>query len=439
MNALIKAVHFLRNPWAIALGVLLGVLVGIFFHEFSELIGPWGDLYIRFLEMSILPIVITAVISSIGKLLKAKGASGYLKKLVLMIIVGLFVASTVGIVSASVGQPGEGLSLESQIELGKIITKFEKGENFEVVPEQIVSLKEDGSSKKEGLFSFFAKLVPSNVFQALSDGENIKILFFSIIFGIALGFIPDAYSTPILNIVHGIFIAMEKIIFFALYALPIALISLLAKQVAETGGTILVILVKYVLLYFTVLIALFLINLTILSRRLKTPFFQSLYALKEALLIGLGSANVYVALPSTLKAMHKEMHLDRHAVNLILPIGISIFPFGSTCFYAFNTLFFAQLFDVPVGLEGYVIVLFGAILASASSVGAPVLIKLSMLAIIFTPLGLPLAPAIAILMAVKPITESFEEVLDLHCNCVLTALIANKVDPHKVAANHNHS
>ena len=67
-----------------------------------------------------------------------------------------------------------------------------------------------------------------------------------------------------------------------------------------------------------------------------------------------------------------------------------------------------------------------------STVGAPVVIKLTLLSIIFIPLGIPLAPSIAILMAVKPITESFEEVWDLHTNCVLTALISEKTNHSNV-------
>ena len=420
-------IHFLRNPWAIAGGVVLGVIVGIFSHAAAEVLGPWGYLYIRFLEMCIIPIVISAVVSSIGKLLKSEEAAHYLKKLILIIVLGLFIASALGIALSLIGRPGEGLSLHSEIKLGRIVTKYEQNQHFEVVPEKIITLYKEEKKDKKILFSFLTQIVPKNIFGALSRGENIQVLFFSIIFGIALGWIPNEYSNPILNLFSGVFIAIEKIIHFALYLLPLALVCLLAKQVAETGAAILVILVKYIILYFSILIVLFCVNLWIIAVKLKIPYFKSLKALKEAILIGLGSANVYIAMPSALKSLHSELHLERNTVNLVLPIGISIFAFGSTFFYAFNTLFMVQLFDISLNFQSYFIILFGAILTSMSTVGAPVLIKLTMLSIMFTPLGIPLAPAIAILLAIKPITESFEEVWDLHCNCVLTALVAKKI------------
>lgn len=418
--------EILRNPWAIAGGVLIGALIGFFFKDVAYFLAPWGELYVRFLEMCIIPIIVTAVVSSIGKLLKSESAGKYTKRIIFFIVGGLFLASCLGSLFAIMGRPGKGLQLNTQVELGKIITKYESKEVFEVVPEKVVTIHKQEMENKEGFFGFITKLVPSNIFSALSEGENVKILFFAIIFGIALGFVPGKMGEELLLNISGLFIALEKIIFFALYLLPFALICLISKQIAETGPTIFNILLKYVILYFSTILIMFFVNLTILWKKLKGSFFYSLKALKESLLIAVGSANIYVAMPSALKGMYEHLKLNKTTVTLILPIGVSIFAFGSTFFYAFNTLFFAQLFNISLSLQGYLIILIGAILASMGSIGAPVLIKITMLSIIFTPLGIPLGPAIAILTAIKPITESFEEAWDLHTNCVLTALIATK-------------
>lgn len=422
---MIKVVSFLKSPWAIFGGILIGIIVGLTSQNITELIAPWGDIYVRFLEMLIIPIIITAVTSSIGKLLKSKQTGRFLKKLIFTIIGGLIFASILGISFATIAGPGRNLKLESKIGLGKIITKYQKG-IVEIVPEQTISIRQKEKEKKESLFGFLTKLVPNNLFLALSRGENVKILFFSIIFGIVLGLIKNKNGLMFVDLLSLMFDTFEKIIFFALYLLPFALICLLAKQMSEAGTVVLNILIKYVIAYFILIFCMFSINLLLIWKMAKIKFVDTFLAFKEAILIAFGSANVYVALPSAIRALQTKLKLDANTVKLVLPIGISIFPFGSTCFYAFNAIFLAQVFDINLGVQEYIIVLVGALLASMGSVGAPVLIKISMLSILLLPLKIPLGPAIIILTAIKPITESFEEVWDLHTNLVLTTFIAKK-------------
>jgi len=420
-----KKLAFLKSPYAIFGGILIGAIIGVISKPLANTLAPWGEIYIRFLEMLIIPIIITAIISSIGKLLKSEARGRYLNKLVFTIIFSLLFASILGIFLSTATGPGRNLSLESRIGLGKIITKYQKG-IIEIVPEDTITVMKKPDEKKESVFGFLTKLVPSNIFNALSQGENVKILFFAIIFGVALGMVASEYSNMLVGITASIFEALEEIISVVLYLLPFALICLIAKQSADTGTTVLGILIKYVISYFGILFALFFIFMVLMWRMVKIRFIDTFLAFREAILVAFGSANVYVALPSALSVLKTKMKLDKNTVNLVLPIGISIFPFASACFFAFNTVFLAQIFDVSLGLQGYAILWIGSLLAGIGSVGAPVLIKLAMFSIILVPLKIPLGPGIIVLTAIKPITESFEEVLDLCSSLILTTFIAKK-------------
>src|SRR3989338_9784375 len=419
-----KTYPYLRSPWAIAIALVLGIIVGLFFHDTAKLMGPWGEIYLRFLEMCIIPIVISAVISSIGKLLKTKNASKYFKKLVSIPFLGLFLASIIGISIASICRPGKGISIDSEIKLGRIVSQFEQNDSLEIAPDELISFFQKEELNKPSALTFIIQLIPQNVFSSLSEGENIKILFFSIIFGIALGFIPSEDSTPIVDLFSGVLEAFGKIIHGAIYLLPFAIVCLIANLIAKNDLSIIFALNKYIVIYFVTISAVFIVNQIFFSRHIKTPFIKSLIALRESYFICIGSANIFISLPSALNALNKELPQNQNTVNFILPIGINIFALGSALFNYFNILFIAQLLDVPISFQGYFIILVGSILCSMSTIGAPILIKLTMLSIIFTPLGIPLASAIAILMAVKPMTESFEVLLNLQGNCIFTALIA---------------
>src|SRR5437667_456831 len=69
-------------------------------------------------------------------------------------------------------------------------------------------------------------LVPPNIFQALYQGLALQIVFFSIIFGVALGSIPSEASDLIINIMQSVLEAFQRLVAWSLYGLPFALVCL---------------------------------------------------------------------------------------------------------------------------------------------------------------------------------------------------------------------
>ncbi|KIL39174.1 hypothetical protein SD70_21780 [Gordoniibacillus kamchatkensis] len=84
---------FLKNPWVVLLSIALGAAIGLFNKDLALFIAPFSDIYLSFLKMCVLPIMVTAVVSSIGKLLLAKESGIFLKRMVVVFCIGLLVSS----------------------------------------------------------------------------------------------------------------------------------------------------------------------------------------------------------------------------------------------------------------------------------------------------------------------------------------------------------
>src|SRR3990167_7656516 len=88
--------HFLLHPGVIFFGIVLGIVIGLTSTRLPPHLAPLGRIYIALLQMCILPIVITAITSSLGHLLHTQSFSGYLQRLVCVFVIGMLLAAVMG-------------------------------------------------------------------------------------------------------------------------------------------------------------------------------------------------------------------------------------------------------------------------------------------------------------------------------------------------------
>ena len=426
LSKLFKA---MRSPYAILIGIASGIAIGLLSKSVSLAIDPFGKVYLTFLQMCIIPIIITAAITGITKAFCTKGAFSYVKKLILFIVIGSLAASGLGITYATLTQPGLHLSTSSQMELGRIISKSELKDTSGLAPEKVIYAKGTTIKKPANATEFIFGMVPNNIFSALNKDENLKVLFFAIILGLALGYMKDKNSTLLMNSIEGLFHAFEVIIETALYGLPITLCCIFAYQTSTSGFYLFAILFKYIWLRYIASFGIMLIASLFLWRMVKGRYGSLLSKFKAPAFITLGSGNSYIAMPSAMKALKSYSSLNKNATNVVLPLGISLFSFGSAFFIAYNCVFFAQLYQIPMTMHALLIILFGSIFVGVATIGAPGFIEVALFSLIFTPLGMPLAPAMAVLIAIETISEPVEELTSLAVNCMMTAFITKTPQP----------
>lgn len=410
-----EKLKWLLSHWAILSGICLGIVIGLTAKKTALLLAPFGKIYLSLLQMCIIPILITAVISALGHLISEGKTNQYILRLVIVFFITLICASSSGLLTGILFKPGKNLDSESKIVLGKVLAKSKQSET--------VLLYESPN-----LFNFLIEIVPTNLFDAMVKDQNLAILFFSIIFGIALGFVNSSSSQLALSVFEGLYDSFLKIIEWIMYGLPIGLLCLFASQVAQVGLQIMWALAKLVLLiYLCSLFLLFLFQI-IIWRSVKGSFLQSLSGLKETIVVAFGTSSSFATIPSALRGLTEELKINKEFANLIIPLGISINPPGNVLYFAISTVFIAQIYNVVLNWQGILILILGAVFAGMAATGAPGMASLSMMSLILEPLNLPVQSTIILLMAIDPILDPILTVVNVHSNCTVTTLIAEKQD-----------
>jgi proton glutamate symport protein len=427
----------LKHPATVLAAVAIGVVIGLFnipisravgIADFASFIAIPGQLYLFYLQMTVIPIIITAISSSLGRLMRNKSSAGLIRRIVLIFIACIIAVGLIGIIFGSIGRPGAGLDRQTRSLLSKLISASDT-EGISGALEMSLGVEDDtaGAVLQPSLANFFTELIPSNIFMALATGSTMAIVFFSIIFGVAIGFLKDESASMLISLLSAIFEAFQKLINWSLYLLPFGLICLMAGQIAKVGPQIFMAMSKFIILYgigtgFIFLIATFVIWI---RSGIANPF-RVLSILFEPILLAFATRNSMATLPSTITCLDKKMGFESTSINLTLPLGMTLGRFGNIFYFGIAVFFVAQIYGTSLGFMHYVIIFLGVMFAGTATAGASGIVTLSVISIILGPLNLPVEAVLVIFMAIDPIIDPFRTFLIVYINMVAASLIAKR-------------
>jgi proton glutamate symport protein len=425
----------LKHPAAILFGVVIGTLIGLFNAPISDVLGipnfagviafP-GQLYLFYLQMTVIPIIITAISSSLGKLIRNKNSAGLIKKIVFVFFICMIGCALAGMGIGFFGNPGSGLDEDTRSLLAKLISSTEQEGISGALEINLSSSYEPSAAvERPSMANFFKELIPSNIFRALSLGSTMGIVFFSIIFGVAIGSLQEQAAEMLIDLFSAIFQTFQKLINWSLYLLPFGLICLLAGQVAAVGIQIFMAMSKFITLFCIGTGLIFIICTIIIWFRsgISNPF-KVIAFLFEPILLAFGTRNSMATLPSAIACLDAQMKFNATAVNLTLPLGMTLGRFGNIFYFGLAVFFVVQIYNTPLELMYYFIILIGVILGGTATAGASGIVTLSMLSIVLDPLSLPIEAVLIIFMAIDPIIDPFRTFLIVYVNMAATTLVA---------------
>ena len=409
-----KLDKYLLHPLTIFSGIAIGIYIGLEKKVLANKISPLGNIYLSLLQMCVLPIMISAVVSSIGKLLKAGETISCIKKLVSVFVISMLLVSSLTLLIGVIAKPGRNLSQKSKLLLSKEIVKMEG----------ITEKKLSKPSEKKEIFYFIEKIIPNNIFNSLSKGNSLSILFFCLLIGIAFGVIKSENTELVLKGFDATYEAVLKIISWIMYGLPFGLCFIFAGQMSKIGIGVLKALLKTVILFYFSSFLFILLYTIIIWIRSKQGIKKVLYSMKEPLIVAFGTSSSFASIPAALKALHKKLNFDKQETDLVIPLGISLNPHGNVLHFTMVAVFMLQLYGKHLNLIKSLLIIIFTPLAAIASAGAPGITALSMLSIILQPLGLPIVIATILFTAIDPIIDPILTVLNVYGNCVACSLIA---------------
>ena len=404
--------------------VVLGIFAGIYFRGFSLLCKPVGEIFLLLLNMCVLPILITSIISSVGFIIADKTRSINIIKMLLCYFSAFLAVEIFSIVFTAIMRPGV-LSSEAQDILGTILMDAE-GENSTII---------DMADESTSGWVMIKNFIPANLFAALANGNSLQVLFSSLAIGIAAGVVErnkQKYDlqTSVIDLCTAFFKIMASILNAFMFLLPLGLFAMTASQIAIIGVDIIKSMARFVVCIYVLCLLIFVICSIVIALSLRITITRAIGGLKDCLLIAFASHSSLASMPIAIENLVK-LGVNKSVVNVIVPLGSVIARFSMLILYAASLVFTSQLYEIHIGLIQILHGVLLCLLAGIAGVGAPAVVSISLLSIIFAPIGLPYSAMTTLILVIIAIIDPILTMINVHLNCACAVLLGKRGEEKK--------
>jgi proton glutamate symport protein len=416
-----KLTKIIGTPQLLIFSILLGIALGILTPDFAKSIDFIGRIYVDLLKLCVLPILFSAICISTAQLINIPDSRKLILKLVIVLLSTQFLAGAIALCVGLIFQPGAGINEQTLASLGGQINQ--SGINYEV------ALNSSPKIDTENPFlNLLASTVPSNIFESLSESRSLQVVFFSILFGVALGLMKTSSKSRILLALEEVYTSFRMIIKWFTTILPIGLFSLIAAQIAKTGFVTILLMGKFVMVASMTLILIYVLNILMLWVRSGQSLVTVLKSSKEYSMITMATSNSSAGMPSAIYGLTETLKFDTQIVNAVLPISIIAFRYGVVTYFTLVTVFAAQLYNVNIGVNEGILIIVGSMFAALASSGSAGVATLPALEIVFKPIALPLDSVLVLLIAIDPVLNPLRATTNISAAMVGSSLIAPRRD-----------
>jgi Na+/H+-dicarboxylate symporter len=353
------------------IGFVVGIGAGVAAHYFAFeqawlstfiewVTRPAGDIFLRLLFMLVIPLLFSALILGVAELgdLRKLGRIGWRTLGYTVLVSSLAVLIGVGLVN--VIRPGDGIDNATRAQL------------LEGAAERAATVTNNSAAAPATGVQLLVNIVPKNIVEAASKADVLGVMFFALMFGIALCVVRTPAAQTFQQAVQGVYdIAMwliDKVIRLA----PYAVACLMFNLTAELGYTILKQLAAFV---GTAVLAMALHQFMVYPLVLKfaagvspMAFFRNI---QEAMLTAFSTASSNATLPTSLKVAEERLKLPPQISRFVLTVGATANQNGTALFEGVAVLFLAQFFGVDLTLGQQFTVVMICILGGIGTAGVP--------------------------------------------------------------------
>ena len=333
----------------VLVAITAGAVIGHFYPSFGESLKPLGDAFIKLVKMVIAPVIFLTVVTGIAGM-RDLGKFG---RVVLKAFIYFFTFSTLalilGMVVANVVQPGAGMNIDpASLHSDKIADYAAKAHETTIV-------------------GFLTNIIPATVTGAFADGDILQVLFFSILFGVALALVGDK-GQPVTDLLDSIAHAFFRLVGILMKAAPIGAFGAFAFTIGKYGIGSVINLAALVGTFYATSLVFVLVILGAVARFNGFSILRLIRYLKSELLLVLGTSSSESALPSLIDKLERA-GCAKSVVGLVVPTGYSFNLDGTNIYMTLAALFIAQATGVHLSLGDQLLLLGVAMLSSKGAAG----------------------------------------------------------------------
>ncbi|HEY8795720.1 MAG TPA: dicarboxylate/amino acid:cation symporter [Gemmatimonadaceae bacterium] len=393
----------------IFLSMVIGVAVGVAFPDAAPgqptpifqaaSLKVLSTIFLRMIKLLIVPLIFSTLVVGIaghGDDMKRVG------KLALRSIIYFEIVTTlaliIGLTAVNLIRPGDGVNITGAS----------------------AAVGNDLAQKHVTLSGVLEHVVPQSFFEAAANNEVLQIVFFSVLFGVALSRAGKGAKLTILSFCESLSEIMFKLTDLVMHFAPFGIGAAIAVTVGTSGLGVLRHLGVLILTLYAALIVFVLAVLVPVALLARIPIRKFWRAVKEPWLIAFSTASSEAALPRAFEAM-EQFGVPRRIVAFVLPTGYSFNLDGSTLYLAVASVFVAQAAGVDMTLKTQLLMMLTLMLTSKGIAAVP-RAGLVILSGALAQFNLPLE-GVAVILGVDAVMDMARTSINLVGNCLATAVM----------------
>ncbi len=388
------------SQW-ILISMVVGILIGWLAPEFAPNLKPFANIFLRMIKSLIVPLLFSTLVVGIaghGDDMKKVGRLA-LRSIIYFEIVTT-AALAIGLIAVNLVKPGAGVQLSTT----------GGSEEFKAL-----------AAKTPTFASVLEHTVPQSLFEAAAGNEVLQIVFFAIIFAVALARVEGKSKIVMLDWLQSMSDIMFKFVGIVMVYAPIGIGAAIGVTVGKSGLGVMINLAKLVGTLYVSLIIFVLGVLLPVALVMRIPIKRFFNAVKNPWLIAFTTASSEAAFPQAMQAMER-FGVPRRIVAFVLPTGYSFNLDGSTLYLAIASVFVAQAAGIPMPISQQLLMMLTLMLTSKGVAAVP-RASLVILSGALAQFGLPLE-GIAVILGVDAIMDMARTSVNLLGNCLATAVMA---------------
>ncbi len=405
-----------------ALGIAWGFFassVGLI--EFTaDWIKPFGTIFINLLKLIAVPLVLVSLITGVASLSDISKLSRIGTKTIGLYLMTTVIAVVLGLVIVNIVEPGKAFSPEKREEFKAqfAATASERSTDAEEV-------------KQQGPLQALIDIVPDNVFGAMTDNSSmLQVIFFALLFGIALILIPSEKSSPVTSFFDGVNLIILKMVDIIMMAAPYGVFALLAGLVVEFAGDnpasaveLLVVLGYYCIVVIAGLaIMMFVVYPILVTTVGKTSYKTFFKGIFPAQMLALSTSSSAATLPVTMERCEENLGINREITSFVLPLGATINMDGTSLYQSVAAVFIAQAYGMDLSWATQAGIVLTATLASIGAAAVPGA-GVVMLVIVLQQAGIPIE-GIALILAPDRLLDMLRTTVNITGDATVAMVVA---------------
>ena len=406
------------------LALVAGLILGTVLHAAGDveavnflsqnLLEPFGQLFLRLIFMTVVPLVFCGLVLGVYQLGQHHGLGRTASRTLFYTLLSSSISVIIGLSLVNLVRPGEGLSLSQEV--------------LNTQSSQVEKIRSNAESAKT-VTQTLLDIVPKNPVQAAAqalEGEMLALMFFALVFGFALSrVVKTGGHNSAISVMETIYSATMEIVHLVMRLAPYAVFALVFSTSFKFGWELVRSLSVYVLVVVVGLaLQLFVVYAVLLKTLAGRSPWQFLKDCNDVLIYAFATASSNATLPKSLETATEKLKLSPETSRFVLTVGATANQNGTALFEGVTVIFLAQVYGIDLTLSQQFLIVVMAILAGVGTAGVPGG-SLPLIMILLQQVGIP-PEGLGLVLGVDRFLDMCRTTVNVGGDLVIAALVDNK-------------